>query len=86
MSETGQFQRRQSDASRPHQYITEHEEEIIQHMVKDHTTSTRTIAARLGMSQYKVWSVVHGTGLYPYHYTPVQMLEEGDPIRRLDRR
>lgn len=22
--------------------------------------------------------------LYPYHYTPVQVIEEGDPARRMD--
>lgn len=83
-SETGQFQRRQSNGGRPRRYTAQDEEVVIQQVVDDPTISTHIIAARLGMSQYKVWSIVHGTGLYPYHYTPGQVLEEGDPVRRLE--
>ena len=81
VSETGQFQRRQSDGGRPHHYASENEEVVIQQFVDDLTTLNSIITGRLGMSQYKVWSIVHGAGLYPYHYTPVQVLEEGDPMR-----
>lgn len=31
-----------------------------------------------------MWFTVHTAGLYPYHYTPVQTIGEGDPARRLD--
>lgn len=31
-----------------------------------------------------MWFTVNTAGLYPYHYTPVQVIEEGDPVRRLD--
>ncbi|PZC80768.1 hypothetical protein B5X24_HaOG213992 [Helicoverpa armigera] len=29
-------------------------------------------------------STVNTAGLYPYHYTPEHVIEEGDPVRRLD--
>lgn len=41
------------------------------------------VARLLGLSQWKVWCVLHENSLHPYHYTPVQAIEEGDPIRRI---
>lgn len=82
--ETGSIQERRHDAGRPRIYDTEEEEVIIEHFSRDPTTSTRTVARLLGITQWKVWFTVHTARLYPYHYTPVQALEEGDPARRLD--
>lgn len=83
LRETGSVQRRQSDAGRPHVHRTEDEEEIIRHFEEDPTISTNMVAQRLGVTQWKVWHTVHGAGLYPYHLTPVQVLEDGDPANRI---
>lgn len=42
------------------------------------------MARRLDVSQWRAWFVAHKANLYPYHYTPVQAIEEGDPVRRMD--
>ena len=60
------------------------EEQILQRFIEDPNTSTNIVARQLGMSQWKVWSVVHLSGRHPYHYQPVHPLEEGDPTRRLE--
>lgn len=84
LRETGSVRRRRSDSGRPRIYRTEEEEEILRHFEVDPTTSTNVVARRLGITQWKVWHTVHTGGLYPYHYTPVQVIEEGDPARRID--
>ncbi|CAH2086623.1 unnamed protein product [Euphydryas editha] len=84
MHKTGTVQRRQHDAGRPRLYAPEDEEEILSHFSEDPTISTNIVANRLGISQWKVWFTVHSNGLYPYHFTPVHVLHEGDPIRRVD--
>lgn len=82
--ETGSVQRRNSDVGRPRVYAVGNEEEILRRFAEDPTLSTNAVASELGMSQWKVWHTVHTAGLYPYHYTPVQVIEEGDPARRLE--
>lgn len=82
--ESGAVQQRRHDAGRPRHFPVEDEEEILQHFVRDPTTSTRIVARQLGLTQWKVWFTLHSARLYPFHYTPVHALEEGDPARRLD--
>lgn len=82
--ESGSVQRRRSDTGRPNVYRPEDEEEILRHFEQNPTTSTNVVARRLNMSQWKVWHTVHRTGLYPYHLTPVHVIEEGDPARRVE--
>lgn len=84
LSETGSVQRQQIDTGRPRRYTANEEEDIIQRFIDDPNTSTNVVARELGMSQWKVWSVVHLSGRHPYHYQPVHTLEEGDPARRLE--
>lgn len=85
ISETGSVQRsRQIDTGRSRRYTAEDEELILQRFIDDPNISTNIVARELGMSQWKVWSVVHLSGRHPYHYQPVQSLEEGDPPRRLE--
>lgn len=84
LRETGRVQRRQSDAGRPRIYRSDEEEQIIRMFERDPTTSTNIIARRLGMSQWKVWNTVHRSRLYPYHLTPVQVIQDGDPARRVE--
>lgn len=83
--ETGSVSRRRSDLGRPRvNDDDEQDNDIVQRFRSDPTTTTSVVARDLGCSQWKVWSTVHTAGLYPYHYTPVQVIEEGDPVRRLD--
>ena len=63
-------------------YAPEKDEEIIRHFEDDPTSSINAVARQFGVSQWKVWHTVHSVGLYQYHLTPVQVLEEGDPVRR----
>ncbi|XP_063539655.1 uncharacterized protein LOC134748795 [Cydia strobilella] len=82
--ESGSVQRRQANAGRPQVRNPVQEEEILELFRADGTISTREVAHQLGMSQWKVWFTLHSSRLYPYHYTPVHAIEEGDPRRRLD--
>ncbi|GBP34167.1 hypothetical protein EVAR_30719_1 [Eumeta japonica] len=76
--------RRASNCGRPHVYAAEHKEEILRFFQEDPTTSTNVVARTLGLSQWKVWFIVHTERLYPYHYSAVNVIEEGDHARRLD--
>lgn len=51
--QTGNVQRRTSDAGRPRIYRPEVEEEILRQFYEDPTTSTNVVAARMGLSQWK---------------------------------
>lgn len=84
--ETGSVSRRRTDLGRPRVNDDDEEEdnEIVRRFQLDPTTSTNVVARELGISQWKVWFTVHTAGFYPYHYTPVHVIEEGDPVRRLD--
>lgn len=82
--ETGSVRRRQIDAGRPRIYAPEDENAILEQVRRDPTVSTSVLARRLGYSQWKVWFTIHTAGLYPFHYTPVHALEEGDAARRID--
>lgn len=84
LRETGSTQGWQHDAGRPPVNLVEDEEEILQRFHEDPTTSTRILASRLGISQWKVWFTMHTAQMHPYHYTPVHALEEGDPVRRME--
>lgn len=79
--ETGNLHRREPGIAVP-QYHVEVDEQILEAFNRDPTTSVRKVARQLNLSTWKVWSVVHAERKYPFHYTPVQGLEEGDPIRR----
>ncbi|XP_041984653.1 uncharacterized protein LOC121737150 [Aricia agestis] len=83
MRERGTVVRYQGDAGRPRLEVGDDEEEILNHFQIDPTLSTRMIARRMGRSQWKVWYTLHENDLHPYHYTPVQAIEEGDPFRRM---
>lgn len=86
LRETGSVLRRRADLGRPRIIVDDEDEDnqIVQRFRADPTTSTNAVARELGLSQWKVWFTVNTAGLYPYHYTPVHVIEEGDPVRRLD--
>ncbi|CAG9790699.1 unnamed protein product [Diatraea saccharalis] len=86
LRETGSVSRRRTDLGRPRVNDDDEEQdnEIVRRFRSDPTISTNIVAREFGILQWKVWSTVPTAGLYPYHYTPVQVIEEGDPLRRLD--
>ncbi|CAG4953734.1 unnamed protein product [Colias eurytheme] len=84
LRESGRVQRCQSDAGRPRIYDPADEDEILSQLEADPTDSTRAVARRLNLSQWKVWFTLHTARQYPFHYTPVHAIEEGDPVRRMD--
>lgn len=61
----------------------EQDNEIMERFRLDPSISTNIVGRELGLFQWKVWFTVNRSGLYPYHYTPVQAIEEEDPARRL---
>lgn len=79
--ETGSVKRNEPGVN-PGRHPPEVEDLILQAFAVDPTTSTRKIAADLGLSTWKVWSTMHREGKYPFHGIGVQGLEDGDPIRR----
>lgn len=87
LRETGSVLKRNTDMGRPQIIDVDddvQDNEIVRRFRDDPTTSTNIVARDLGLSQWRVWFTVHTAGLYPYHYTPVHAIEEGDPARRLD--
>ncbi|KAF2905906.1 hypothetical protein ILUMI_00271 [Ignelater luminosus] len=78
MSETGNLNHVEPRANN-RQHHPEIDEQILNAFDADPTTSTRKIARQLNLSIWKVWSVLHVERRHPFHYTPVQGLEEGDP-------
>lgn len=84
IAEIGSVKRRRVDAGAPPVYQPDDEEEILRHFEEDPTISTNKVARLTGVSQWKVWSTIRRVGCHPYHYTPVQGLEEGDHVRRME--
>lgn len=83
LSETGNVQRVAHRVG-PHGYNPDIDEEILQRFDDDPTLSTRQVAVDLNVSPWKVWSMIRRHSKHPYHYTPVQGLEEDDPPRRVE--
>lgn len=59
-------------------------EDILQSVERSPSTSTRRIAARIGVPQTRVWRTLRVNGLHPYHLQRIQHLREGDEGRRLE--
>jgi hypothetical protein len=59
------------------------EEEILEHFENNPTTSTRSAAHVLHLSQTTVWEVLHGNGRHPFHVQRVQELNAEDHPRRV---
>lgn len=82
VKETGSVRHREPGVT-AERYVPAVDEQILNACAADPTTSVRKVARQLGLSIWKVWSVINAEGLYPFHYTRVQGLEEGDPVRRV---
>lgn len=88
LGETGNLNFREPRVSTS-QHRVEVDDMILEAFRTDPTTSVRKVVKQLNdehqlrVSTFKVWSVVHADLKHPFHYTPVQGLEAGDPARRL---
>jgi len=60
------------------------DDEVLAIVEQNPSTSTRAIAAQVGMSQSAVWKVMNRIGLHPYHLQKVQGLVDGDYQRRVN--
>lgn len=81
LRETGNLNRREPGVTR--QRNVADDERVLEAFNEDPTASIRTVAATLNLSAWKVWSVLHVNGMHPFHFTPVQGLEENDYQRRV---
>lgn len=68
----------------PHRHPVEIDEAIVEEFEADPTKSIRQVARQYNVSTWKVWNVQKRENKYPFHYTPVQGLEEGDLLRRIN--
>jgi len=59
------------------------EEEVLDIITRDPTTSIRRISARLGVSKTSVWRILKKEGLHPYHFRRSHNLIFGDSPARL---
>lgn len=82
LGETGRVQSSEPGVN-PGRHSVQDEELILQAFQNDPTTSVRAVSRNLGISKWKVWTVMHREGKYPFHATGVQGLEDGDPVRRV---
>ena len=59
-------------------------EELVLNIVRGNPeTSTREVSREIGVSNWKVWDILHKDKMHPFHFTPVQALEETDFDRRV---
>lgn len=58
-------------------------ENILESVERSPTTSTRRISTRIVVPNTRVWRTLRQHGLHPYHLQPVQHLQPGDEVRRL---
>lgn len=82
--ETGNLQPKKGQyGGRPNRYAVDVQEEVLQRVDAEPTTSTRQIAQEIDASQNFVWRTLKMNGLYPYHFQKVQGLTPNDyPLRQ----
>jgi len=61
-----------------HKQNMEEQENILDMVQRNPTTSTRRLSARIGVSRTRVWRTLHEDDLHPFHPQPVQNLHPGD--------
>lgn len=71
LRETGNFNYREPRIN-VRQYGVAVDERILQTFDEDPTRSIRNVAEMLGLTIWKVWSVLGADGRHAFHYTPVQ--------------
>lgn len=80
----GQFNHPTADRHPDPRYPVWLAERILDHF-RDHPEASTADGARLfGVSQWYVWKTLRDDGLYPYHHTPAQELNEQDYAPRVE--
>lgn len=83
LRETGAFKPNRWNAGRRPQVLQPHVEENILDMVEQNpTTSMKRVALRCGVSKTSAWRVCHKQLLHPYHAQKVQELKPADLPKR----
>lgn len=65
-------------------HAADDEEEILHLFEEDPTISAYMVADRIGMLEWILWFTTHHFEWYTFHYEPVKINEEDDPMGRLD--
>lgn len=79
LSETGTFKPNMHDTGVRRTVRTiPFEEEVLQRVADEPSTSTRKIAQIMGVTQSSIFRVLHEQQLYPFHFQKVQGLTEAD--------
>jgi len=79
LSEIGMFKTNMHDTGVAQTVRTvEFEEEVLQRVAEEPSSSTRHIAKAMNTSNASVWRVLHEQQLYPYHFQKVQGLTAAD--------
>lgn len=60
------------------------ESAVLECFERDPCASTNDAARRFGVSQYYVWKLLNSSGYHPYHYQPVQSLQDNDGPARME--
>ena len=66
------------------QQHVEEQENILEMVQRSHTTNTRRLSPRLGVSRTRVWRTLHEDGLYQFHPQRVQNLYPGNSAIRVE--
>lgn len=83
LGETDSFKKLTTQNARPQTVTPEMEEQVLNEIEENSTTSTRNIAQTLQISHTTVWKILKRNLLYPYHIQRVQALLPGDFPRRV---
>lgn len=83
LGETGSFAKVSFDCGANRTVRNDVENDILEIVDADPSTSTRRIAADVGISSKTVWNVLHEQLLYPFHVQKVQALSDDDFLPRL---
>ena len=79
LRETGTFQASKADCGVPRTRRTlNFEENVLQHLDENSSSSTRTTAHALDVPHTSVWRVLHEQQLHPYHLKKVRALDPVD--------
>lgn len=82
LCENGKFEKKQREVGHAGVRDVVEEERILEMVADDPTTSTRRLSRETGVSKTQILRILKKNDYKPYHYTPVQDLEEHDFVPR----
>ena len=83
LRETGNLRPRHVGGGRRNVRTPEFEEEVLERIANEPSTSTRAVARGMGTSQSSVWRVLQEQNLHAYHLQKVQGLQPNDFAPRI---